>query len=46
MFNIILATDNKGGIGFKNKLPWHFSKDLKFFNNITSKTDNISWAFW
>lgn len=41
MFNIILATDNKGGIGFKNKLPWYFSKDLKFFNNITSKTDNI-----
>ena len=41
MFNIILATDNNGGIGFKNKLPWHFSTDFRFFNTITSNTNNI-----
>ena len=40
MFNIILATDNNGGIGLNNNIPWDFSKDMEFFRNIT-KSNNI-----
>ena len=39
LFNIILAVDIKGGIGFKNKLPWKYSKDLKHFKKLTSHTN-------
>lgn len=35
-FNVILATDLKGGLGIDNKLPWNFSADTQFFKNITS----------
>ena len=38
-FNVILATDLKGGIGINNRLPWDFEKDNKFFRTITSKND-------
>jgi dihydrofolate reductase len=36
MFNVILATDIKGGFGFKNNIPWKFSFDSDFFKNITT----------
>ena len=36
MFNIILATNSHGGIGYKNKLPWSFKKDMEFFKNKTT----------
>ena len=29
-FNIILACDLEGGIGYNNNLPWDFSLDKKF----------------
>lgn len=32
---IIVAADNKNGIGIKNTLPWHLSDDLKRFKKIT-----------
>ena len=38
-FNIIVAHDNKNGIGFKNKLPWNLKKDLNRFKDLTM--DNI-----
>jgi dihydrofolate reductase/thymidylate synthase len=34
-FNVILATDLKGGIGINNNLPWKFLIDLNFFKSIT-----------
>lgn len=35
---LIIACDNKGGIGFENKLPWGFGQkdDLKRFQEITN----------
>ena len=35
MFNLIIATDDKYGIGKENKLPWKCSKDLENFKKIT-----------
>lgn len=32
---LILACDLKGGIGYKNKLPWHIPLDLIRFKNLT-----------
>jgi len=32
---MILITDSNYGISKCNKIPWHFSEDLKFFNKIT-----------
>jgi dihydrofolate reductase/thymidylate synthase len=36
MFNVILTTDNKGGFGFENNIPWKFNIDSNFFKTITS----------
>ena len=36
MFNIIIATNSEGGIGYDGKLPWSFKKDMEFFKNKTS----------
>ena len=33
--NIIVATANNNVIGFKNKLPWDYPEDLRYFRNIT-----------
>jgi len=33
--SMILAMDENRGIGFKNKLPWHLSDDLKRFRKLT-----------
>ncbi len=41
-FNIILAVDNKNGIGKDNTLPWHFSEDLKYFCKLTKYTETMS----
>ena len=37
--NLIVAIDEKNGIGLNNKIPWHIPEDLKYFKTIT--TDNI-----
>lgn len=33
--SIIFAMDEKHGIGYKNKLPWHLPADLRQFRKIT-----------
>lgn len=35
-FNIILACDLGGGIGFDNNLPWDFALDKKYFKTLTT----------
>ncbi|MBI5412942.1 dihydrofolate reductase [Candidatus Peregrinibacteria bacterium] len=35
-FSIIAAVDEKNGIGIKGKLPWRLSKDLAYFQDITT----------
>lgn len=32
---LIVATDKKGGIGYKGQLPWHCPSDLSHFRNVT-----------
>ena len=42
-YNLIVATDNKNGIGKGNELPWHYPEDLKYFSKTTkSKGLNIN----
>ncbi|MBT5855946.1 dihydrofolate reductase [bacterium] len=41
-FNIIVATDRRGGIGKDNGIPWHFSRDFKYFKEVTSNTTDPS----
>lgn len=37
MINMILATDENGGIGYKNGLPWpHLTEDMQYFKNTTN----------
>ena len=33
--SLIVAMDEKGGIGIDNRLPWHLSADLKRFKALT-----------
>lgn len=35
-YSMILAMDENGLIGNKNKLPWHLPKDLKHFKTVTT----------
>ena len=35
-FNIILACDLAGGIGYNNNLPWDFALDKKYFKTLTT----------
>ena len=37
MISVIVATDEKGGIGKDNKLMWNIPSDLKRFKEITTK---------
>lgn len=39
-FNIIVAVDEKLGIGKNNALPWRLPADLKFFKQITMKAES------
>jgi dihydrofolate reductase len=38
-FNLIVAIDQKNGIGKQGKLPWALSGDMQHFKAITLKTD-------
>ena len=33
--NIIVAIDNKRGIGKNNDLPWNIPNELKYFSKLT-----------
>jgi dihydrofolate reductase len=35
IISLIVALDEKGGIGKDNRLPWHIDSDLKRFKSIT-----------
>lgn len=35
LISLIVAMDEEGGIGLKNRLPWHISSDLKRFKTLT-----------
>ena len=37
---LIVAADQKNGIGIKGKLPWNLKGDMAFFKKKTIKTDN------
>jgi dihydrofolate reductase len=39
-FKIIVATDKKLGIGFKNQLPWNFKSDMNYFKSMTKGDEN------
>jgi len=40
---LIVATDLKGGIGLKGKLPWHLPGDMAFFKKTTVHTEDIQY---
>lgn len=37
-WNMILASDNKYGIGIDGKLPWNIPEDLKYFSLMTKQS--------
>ena len=39
--NIIVAIDNKNGIGNKGKIPWFIKSDLSYFKKVTTHTNTI-----
>lgn len=39
-FYVIVAIDQKRGIGIDGKLPWHLSEDLKYFCRVTQETED------
>nr|MDD3719968.1 dihydrofolate reductase [Candidatus Gracilibacteria bacterium] len=40
-FSVILAMDNKKGIGKNNDLAWKIPSDLKYFKKITTSTQDL-----
>jgi dihydrofolate reductase/thymidylate synthase len=42
MLSLIVAHDNKYGIGKNNNLPWKLSQELNYFKYITTKSPNRS----
>ena len=44
MFSLIVAFDEKFGIGKNNDLPWKLKKDMDYFRMITTTTNNLNKA--
>jgi thymidylate synthase len=42
MFNIILASDDKDGIGYNNTIPWNVPADLELFKSLTSSNNGLN----
>jgi len=40
--NVIFASTKRGGIGYKNKIPWFIKDDLMHFKNITKQKGFIN----
>ncbi|MBD3270238.1 hypothetical protein GF376_01815 [Candidatus Peregrinibacteria bacterium] len=41
-FSIIATMDQKNGISKENRLPWYLPEDIKYFKEITTKTQSNS----
>ena len=41
MLSLIVAQENKGGIGLNNGLPWNIPEDLKYFKRVTTHSSNF-----
>jgi dihydrofolate reductase len=41
-FALVVAHDEKLGIGKKNQLPWHIKPDLKHFRELTTAVEDLS----
>lgn len=39
---IVVAVEEKNGIGKYNKMPWHFCKEIKYFKKLTTETKDDS----
>jgi len=39
MFRIVVARDLNRGIGYKNKLPWNISEEMKYFTDLTTNVN-------
>ena len=39
-YHLIVAIDNKNGIGKNGKMPWDFKEDLKHFSKLTTGNGN------
>lgn len=37
---LIAAIDNERGLGKNNTIPWYLPSDLKYFRNVTTKTND------
>ena len=40
--NIIVACDSKNGIGLDGNLPWKLKKEMSYFTNITTSSNNLN----
>ncbi|MFK7780061.1 MAG: dihydrofolate reductase [Candidatus Gracilibacteria bacterium] len=40
-FSLILAVDEKNGLGKNNNLAWRIPSDIKYFKEITTKTEDL-----
>ena len=41
MLSLIVAQENKGGIGVNNGLPWNIPDDLAYFKKVTTHVTTI-----
>ena len=37
---LIVATDQNGGVGLNNQLPWSFRSDMQHFKHTTTRTQD------
>jgi dihydrofolate reductase len=45
MLNLIFCVDKNGLFGRKNKLPWNFKEELKYFKNVTTEFNTDTYSY-